>query len=76
MAATTRQHPAGHRPQPVRDQEGGIACLACDFTFAWGDTARPIGYGSLPRGLIHQIQAHDPFAHLDDDEFANARFGA
>lgn len=69
---TRAQHPAGHRPVPVRDQDNSVSCLSCGFTFAWGDTGRSVGYGSLPRGIVHQIQAHDPFASLDDDEFATA----
>ena len=77
-SATKRQHPAGHKPVPVRDQDNSISCLSCGFTFAWGDTGRPIGYGNV-HGRPHDIVVLVPetVAALDDDEFADARgFGA
>lgn len=77
--ATTRQHPAGHRPVPVRDQDNSVACLSCGFTFAWGDTGRSIGHRFLPPNVANRLVAHvpEPIAEMDDDEFARARgFGA
>ena len=54
---------------------GSLECLTCGHTFAWGDTGRPIGYGTLPRGIVHQIVTHvpEPVAALDDDDFATVR---
>ena len=71
--ATTRQHPAGHRPVPVRDQDNSVSCLSCGFTFAWGDTGRSVGYGyahGRPHDLV--VLVPEPVAALDDDDFATA----
>ncbi len=67
------QHPAGHKPVPVRDQLGSLECLTCGHTFDWGDTGRSVGYG-YAHGRPHDIVAvvPEPVAALDDDEFATA----
>ena len=77
-SATKRQHPAGHRPVPVRDQDGELSCLSCGHLFAWGTASRSIGSVSLSRLNAHDIVAvvPAPIRALDDDEFANTRFGA
>ena len=73
--ATKRQHPVGHRPVPVRDQDGELSCLSCGHLFAWGTASRSIGSLSLSRIRTHDIVAvvPEPIRALDDDEFANAR---
>lgn len=67
-------HPAGHRLQVVKDQDGDSVCLTCNWRVSWGDTSRPIGYGSV-HGRPHDIVAlvPEPVAALDDDDFATVR---
>lgn len=52
--ATTRQHPAGHRPVPVRDQDGELSCLSCGHLFAWGTASRSIGSRFLPPNVANR----------------------
>ena len=53
-SATTRQHPAATVPCRSRDQDNSVSCLSCGHLFAWGDTGRPIGYGSV-HGRPHDL---------------------
>ena len=73
--ATTRQHPAVHKPVPVRDQDGELSCLSCGHLFAWGPASRSVGSVSMSHLNTHDIVAvvPEPIRALDDDEFANAR---
>ena len=69
-----RQHPTGHRPVPVRDQDGELSCLSCGHLFAWGTASRSIGSLSLSRLRTDRLVAHvpEPIAEMDDDDFATA----
>lgn len=71
-------HPTEHRLVVVTDQDGDRACLTCNWRVAWGDTSRSIGSRFLPPNVANRLVAHvpEPVAELDDDEFANTRFGA
>lgn len=72
--ATTRQHPAGHRPVPVRDQDGELSCLSCGHLFACGTASRSIGSRFLPPNVANRLVQHvpEPIAEMDDDDFARA----
>lgn len=77
--ATKRQRQAGHKPMPVRDQDGEVSCLSCSFVFAWGTASRSLGSLALSRLRTDLLVAHvpEPVAELDDDDFARTRgFGA